>query len=209
MPVLSIVNEKGGVGKTTITTHLARGLQKLGKDVLLVDSDPQGSLRDWYAAAGEDNDLPPILVADRPQLFKNVDQFKKEWTIIDGAPSIESLSASIIKISDYILIPVQPSPYDIWATESLVCMIKSHQELADRPQAAFIISRQIGGTKITKETRKALEDYDFPVFKNATTQRIVYPRTAAQGTTALDEDPNGLGAKEIQEIIKEVLEWVS
>lgn len=209
MPIVSIINEKGGVGKTTLATHIARGLQKRGKDVLLIDSDPQGSLRDWFAAAGEENDLPPVIAIDRPALFKDLHKVSREWTIIDGAPSIEALSVSAIKASDYVLIPVQPSPYDVWATESLVEMIQARQDLTDKPKAAFVISRQISGTKLSTDVRQALEGYGFSVFNNYTTQRVVYPTTASTGTTALDEEPNGPAAKEINLIVEELIEWVS
>lgn len=209
MPIISIINEKGGVGKTTLTTHLGRYLQKTGREVVLIDSDPQGSLRDWNAAAKEDHDLPPVLVMDRPQLFKDLKKFAKEWTLIDGAPSVEVLSVAAVKISDYILIPVQPSPYDVWATESLVEMIHTRQDISDRPRAAFIISRQIRGTRLSTDVKKALEEYKFPIFKNFTTQRVIYPTTAATGTTVLDEDPEGPAALEIKKIGEELIAWVS
>jgi chromosome partitioning protein len=209
MPIISIINEKGGVGKTTLATHIARGLQKRGMDVLLIDSDPQGSLRDWYAAAGEDSDLPPVIAIDRPALFKDINKFVKPWTIIDGAPSVEELAVSAIKASDFVIIPVQPSPYDVWATESLVEMIQVRQDLAEKPKTAFLISRQISGTKLSSDVRQALEEYGFDIFKNHTTQRVLYPTTASTGTTVLDVDPEGPAAQEINLIVEELIEWVS
>jgi chromosome partitioning protein len=209
MPIIAVINEKGGVGKTTIATHLARGLQKKGKDVLLVDSDPQGSLRDWYAVADENSNLPPVIVMDRPALFKDLSKFVKEWTIIDGAPSVQELVASAIKICDYALIPVQPSPYDVWATESLVKMIQIRQNLTDKPKAAFLVSRQISGSKLSLDVRQALEAYGFDVFKNFTTQRVIYPTTASTGTTVLDQEPDGVAANEINKIVEELILWVS
>lgn len=93
MPIVAILNEKGGSGKTTLSTNLARGFQALGRRVLLVDSDPQGSARDWYAAAGEDNNLPPVVGLHRPALFKELPELARDadLVIVDGAPQIEAL----------------------------------------------------------------------------------------------------------------------
>ena len=100
MPIIAVLNEKGGSGKTTISTNLARGFQLNGHQVLLVDSDPQGSARDWYAAAGEDNNLPPVVGLDRPALFKELPTLSKntDWVIIDGAPQLEDIAVAAIKV---------------------------------------------------------------------------------------------------------------
>lgn len=209
MPIISVINEKGGVGKTTVASHLARGLQKKGKDVLLIDSDPQGSLRDWYESAGENNNLPPVISMDRPAQFKDINAVAKDWTIIDGAPSIQTLSIAAIKISDFVIIPVHPSPYDVWATESLVEVIKARLQISDKPKAAFMISRQIIGTKLSHDVTEALKDYGFDILDSRTTQRVIFPASAAKGSTAIDEEPNGAAAKEIFQLVDEVIKWAS
>lgn len=209
MPVISIINEKGGVGKTTLTVHIARCLQKMGEDVLLIDSDPQGSLRDWHASAGDDNDLPPLIAMDRDAQFKDLPSFTKKWTLIDGAPSAQRITATIVKCSDYVIIPVQPSPYDVWATESLVEMITARHEVSDKPQAGFLISRQISGAKLSKDIREALESYGLHIFSSCTAQRVIYPTSAARGSTALDDEPSGQASIEIRKIVEEIKQWVS
>ena len=119
MKVISVLNQKGGSGKTTIATHLARAIQLKGFSVLLVDSDPQGSSRDW-AAVNEENPVPVVGI-DRPTIERDLKRIaEKDYVIIDGAPQAADLAISAIKASDIIIIPVQPSPYDIWATSDLV-----------------------------------------------------------------------------------------
>ena len=108
MKVIAVLNQKGGSGKTTIATHIARGLQLQGHSVLLVDSDKQGSARDWRAV-DEDNPVP-VIGLDRPTLDKDLKSVSdKDYVVIDGSPQATSLAISAIKAADFILIPVQPS----------------------------------------------------------------------------------------------------
>lgn len=123
MHVIAVLNQKGGAGKTTVATHLARAIQLTGADVVLVDSDPQGSVRDW-AAVREDQPLPVIAI-DRPTIERDLGRIVrgKDYAIIDGAPQAHDLAVSAIKAADLVLIPVQPSPYDVWATSDLVDLV--------------------------------------------------------------------------------------
>ena len=204
MHVIAVLNQKGGSGKTTIATHLARALQLEGNDVLLVDSDPQGSARDW-ASAHEDQPVPVVGI-DRPIIEKSIKSIgRKDHIVIDGAPQIEALAVSAIKAADLILIPVQPSPYDVWATSDLVDLVKARVEIMDgRLKAAFVISRAIKGTKIGNEITAALADYGLPVLASRITQRVIYPTSAATGQTVFDLEPEGEAAHEIRALVDEI-----
>ncbi len=204
MHVIAVLNQKGGAGKTTIATHLARALQIGGADVLLVDSDPQGSARDW-AAVREDQPVPVVGI-DRPTIDRDLKSIaRKDFVIIDGAPQAADLAVSAIKAATFILIPVQPSPYDIWATAELVELVKQRIEVTDgKLQAAFVVSRAIKGTKIGAEVTGALADYGLPVLDARITQRVSYPGTAAVGTTVLDTEPDGDAAREVRALIQEI-----
>lgn len=210
--IIAVLNQKGGAGKTTLATHLARAFQLAGDNVLLADSDPQGSARDWYAAAGEENDLPPVVGLDRPALFKELSKITgaAKWVIVDGAPQVHDLAAAAVRTADVVLIPVQPSPYDIWATAELVDLVKQRQEITDgtQPKAAFVVSRQIQGTRLASDVREALDGYDLPIFEAGTVQRVIYANSAAAGATALDLEPNGPAAHEIEAIKTELEAFV-
>ena len=204
MHVIAVLNQKGGAGKTTIATHLARAVQIAGSSVLLVDSDPQGSARDW-AAVREDQPVPVVGI-DRPTIDRDLKSIaKKDYVVIDGAPQAADLAVSAIKAATFILIPVQPSPYDIWATAELVELVKQRIEVTDgRLQAAFVVSRAIKGTKIGAEVTGALIDYGLPVLEARITQRVSYPSTAANGTTVLDNEPDGDAAREVRALLEEI-----
>ena len=207
--IVAILNQKGGAGKTTLSTNLARALQLAGDSVLLVDSDPQGSARDWNAAGK--GELLPVVGLDRSTLAKDIQaiQHNQDWLIIDGAPQIAELAVAAIKCADLILIPVQPSPYDVWACEDLVDIIKTRQEVTNgKPKAAFVISRVIKNTQLSKEIGEALEGYGLPVFKHFTSQRVIYPKSAATGSTVLDADTSSEAATEIRAIAQELKEFL-
>lgn len=208
MKVISVLNQKGGSGKTTIATHIATCLQQKGNSVLLVDSDPQGSSRDW-AAMRESGDLPVIGI-DRPTLERDLKSLaKKDFVVIDGAPQTADLALSAIKVSNFILIPVQPSPYDIWATSDLVDLVKQRIEITDgKLKAVFVINRAIKGTKIGTEIRKALEEYDLPVLESVIFQRVSYPSSASMGKTVTELEPSSDGAKEIISLTNEILTFL-
>ncbi|WAW93418.1 AAA family ATPase (plasmid) [Xanthomonas citri pv. malvacearum] len=204
MQVIAVLNQKGGSGKTTIATHLARVLQLDGADVLLVDSDPQGSARDW-AAVREDQPVTVVGI-DRQTIDRDLKNVaRKDFVVIDGAPQAVDLAVSAIKAANFVLIPVQPSPYDIWATADLVELVKQRIEVTDgKLQAAFVVSRAIKGTRIGAEVTDALNGYGLPVLEARITQRVSYPGTAAAGSTVMDAEPDGDAAAEVRALANEI-----
>lgn len=210
--IIAILNSKGGTGKTTLTTNLAASLHKRGFNVLIVDSDPQGTARDWHHAQPEDADLPAVVGIDRPTLHKDIPRIAKpyDFVLIDGAAKLEEMSASALKVADVILIPVQPSGYDLWAVADLVSLIRARQGVTDgKPLAAFVVSRQIQGTRLAEEIGDAVEEFELPVFKARTTQRVAYAEAGQSGLTVLDLEPGGKAAEELEAMTRELLAFLS
>lgn len=206
MPKIAILNQKGGAGKTTLATNLAHALTLSGRRVLLVDADPQGSARDWNAA--NEGRVLPVIGLDRETLPVDLRAVESgyDWVVIDGAPQVARLSAAAIRAADIVVIPVQPSPYDVWATADLVELIKARQEVTGgRPKAVFLCSRAIRNTKLSREIVDALEGYGLPTLKSGTTQRVIYPTTASHGLTVLS-DPDCEAAQEVLAIMREIEE---
>lgn len=205
MPTIAVLNQKGGSGKTTIATHLARAYQLQGHSVLLIDSDKQGSARDWRAA--DENNTTPVIGLDRTSLDKDIKSLgMHDYIIIDGAPQATEIALAAIRASDFILIPVQPSPYDLWATANLIELI--HQRIGvteGKLKAAFVISRLIKNTKIGEEVANVLNEFDLPVLHSRIVQRICYPNSASLGKTVFEtERSNSEAILEIQSLAQEI-----
>lgn len=202
--IVAIVNQKGGVGKTTLATNIATKLHLENKKVLLVDSDPQGSARDWYELG--DSELK-VIGMDRPKsLEKDLKSITHsfDWVIIDGVPQIKEMSIAAIKCADLLIIPVQPSQYDINATIDLVDIIKARQEITNgNPKAYFCVNRIIGNTRLGKKIFQALEELGLPIMKSSTKQRIAYSENISQGGTIFDTDDKQ-GIEEITNIVNEI-----
>ena len=125
--IVALLNQKGGVGKTTLALHLAGAWAAQGKRVTLIDADPQGSALDWSAAARREG-LPRLfgvvglardtLHREAPELARDADH-----VVIDGPPRIAGLMRSALLAADLVLIPVQPSPFDGWASAEMLALV--------------------------------------------------------------------------------------
>lgn len=207
--VLSILNPKGGTGKTTFATNLSRSLQPWG-NILLLDLDPQQSAQEW--AERNPGEYPGVLGVQQGSLLQTIPKVQDRFDliIIDGAAIMGQRSLTdAIKVSDFVLIPIQPSALDIWGTSDLVDLIKTRQAMTNgRPKASFVVSRQIQGTRFAVGVQARLEQMGLPVFTSRITQRIDFAEAAAVGRSVLDYRPKGKAAQEIRAITHELRRFI-
>jgi len=206
--IIAVANQKGGVGKTTLSVNLAASLARTGKRVLLIDADPQGSALDW-AAARESEPLFSLVGLPRPTVHKEIGQIGQGYDhiIIDGPPRVTDLARSAIMASDVVVIPVQPSPYDIWAADEVVKLINEARVYKDGLKAVFVVNRKIANTAIGRDVGEALSEYSLPVLDASITQRVVFAEAVAQGKAVYEIDPEGLAAAEVQAVMNDLMEF--
>jgi chromosome partitioning protein len=205
--IISIQNQKGGVGKTTLAVHISHALALRDEPTLLLDADPQGSARDWAAAR---KSPPPFSVVglDRPTIHRDLPAIAKNYAhvVIDGPPRVTDLARSAIAAADLVLIPVQPSPYDVWAAQEVINLIQEASVFKENLKSVFVINRKIANTAIGRDVTEALSGYGVPVLRSPICQRVSFAESAANGQTVLETEPNGQAAQEIHALVNELLE---
>lgn len=195
MKIISLVNSKGGVGKTTLATnlgqylHIRNSLKDGLNKILLVDADPQGSLRDWNQA-GCQIDLD-VFVMDTKHLLMRLPAMLKDHTydyvIIDTPGKSGDITAAAIAISDVCLIPVQPSPYDLWASNDVIDLIQTRQTVSNgKPLAFYVLNRCIPNANISRDVMSHIKESSLTLLGIPIHQRVVYPETAKAGKTVFD-----------------------
>lgn len=208
--IISLLNQKGGVGKTTLAVHLATAFARQGNRVLMVDADPQGSALDWSASRTEKAQFP-VVGLPKKTLHRELPTIAADYNfvVIDGAPRVYDVARSAIMASDLVLIPVQPSPYDVWAAKEIVDLLSEVSVFKETLKTAFVINRKIVNTAIGRDVKEALSDYQVQVLKAQVCQRVSFAESAASGQTVLEIDPSGIASQEILALTDEVMELIT
>jgi chromosome partitioning protein len=203
--VIAILNQKGGVGKTTLAVHIATAIARKKRRVLLLDADPQGSALDW-AAARHGEPLFPVVGLPKSSIHKELPALAANYeiVIIDGPPRVYDVARSAIMASDLVLVPVQPSPYDVWAAKEIIDLLNEAAVYKPALQKAFIINRKIVNTAIGRDVAEALSAYPIPVLSTSVCQRVAFAESATQGLTVYELDPEMLAAQEMNQLADEV-----
>lgn len=202
--VIAVQNPKGGCGKTTIAVNLARAVQVGGYETVILDTDTQGSARDWRARSPADYDGPRVERATSAgKLNTLVEQHgtSVDAVVVDGSARLGKHTGAVVAASDILLIPVQPTAMDLWGTVEFMDTVETAVE--DAPiRPAFVASRRDPRTNLSDQIHDALTVYNFPVLEG-TAQRVAYAYAAQDGKTVLD-GYDDKAAQEIQELVRNV-----
>lgn len=210
--IVALLNQKGGTGKTTLALHLAGEWARRGNRVTLIDADPQGSALDWselracehlprrFGVVGLARDT---LHREAPELARNADH-----VVIDGPPRVAGLMRSALLAADLVLIPVQPSPLDGWASAEMLALVNEARIYRPELVARFVLNRCAARTVLARETAEALADHDPPVLSATVGQRIAFAAAAQTGRLVSEIDNAEQAAREITALANETVRVV-
>ncbi len=208
--IVALLNQKGGVGKTTLALHLCGEWARQGAKTLLIDADPQGSALDWSQVRAQEG-LPRLfgvvglardtLHREAPELAQGVDR-----VVIDGPPRVEGLLRSALLAADLVVIPVQPSPLDGWASAAMLSLLAEARLFRPELTARFVLNRCAARTLVARDTGAALANHDPPLLATRIGQRVVFAGAARTGRLAFELAPESPAALEIAALAAEIAE---
>lgn len=206
--VIAVANQKGGVGKTTLAMNMAAGLTRRGS-CIVVDADPQGSATMWIELSDALREFPAKVVPAEDEIKKQIIRLQTEfdYIVIDCPPEIKSDSTmSAIEISQVLLIPLLPSPMDLWASTRIEELIKQVQRV-NPAISAFVVLNQIEPrSAMSRGMDGALQEINIPVLRHRLSRRASYRTAALEGCSVYDLGFRGrVASEEIDNIIDEVL----
>lgn len=204
MRIISLLNEKGGTGKSTLSQNIAVCLHRQGKRVILVDADPQGTTRDWRSASPEKANLPNVIALDRPEMLASLKSIDADIAIIDTPAKAEKMTASVIRSADVALIVIQPSGADIWASAAAVRLIQQKINVGGKIVAAFLANRVSGSTNLSREVLTGeWNEYGIEQLETTIGNRVAFAQALTDGLSIYDT-ADRFGKAEIDLLVDEL-----
>jgi len=204
--VITICQQKGGTGKTTLAVHLALAFAKLHNlKIAIIDTDPLGSLGKWFVVRSEKK------VSNENLTFKTASLWGAQYesktlkkdhdiVIIDTPPKIESDARPSIEAADLVLIPMTPSHVDFWATEAIIDIAKKAEK------KIFIqINRANERSKLVKKTYEYINSINVKSTNTLIGHRQIYASSMGEGKTAVEKQRKSNAVEEIKKLSEQIL----
>lgn len=207
--IFTIAQQKGGAGKSTIAAHLALAWAAKRNAVAILDIDPQGSLAAWHelreAALGETSGGITFDSVTGWRAARAVEKLSADHDIvvIDSPPHIETDAKVAIRPADLVVVPAQPSPLDVWATEPTLKLAAK-----EKTPVVIALNRVPPRANLTAQMMARLRGYDVTIAKATLGNRVAFAEAMAHGLTAIETKSSSVAAKEIRALAAELLKKV-
>lgn len=203
--VITVAQQKGGTGKTTLAANLAAGLAPSAR-VALLDIDPQKSLTRWHAIRAERESPAAVLTFSDVsgwRLAAELDRLKRthDMVLIDSPPQIDTDARLAIRGANLVLIPVQPSPPDVWAAEGTLALAA-----AERRPARVVLNRMPPASKLGETVKADLTARKLPLLRAAIGNRTGFATAFAAGLGVTEAAPRSSAAAELRALLDEIRE---
>jgi chromosome partitioning protein len=204
--IISFVNQKGGVGKTTTAINVASSLARKNNRVMLIDADPQASASTWHGLEG--NQAFELVHHPGSLTVEDIETMTVAYdhVIIDAPPAVDGKTEAVLTASHLAIMPVTPSSLDIWSCKDALETIGEKSGSAEDANVRLLINRKVPGTRVGREVREALEEFGVPVFNTELCQRIAYVDAMKYGVSVMHYAPGSKAAGEIESLCEEILE---
>lgn len=202
--ILSFLNQKGGVGKSTLSTNAADYLHRQGFKTLLIDADPQGTTNDW--ASRRDETPFPVVALARGNMAQEILGLAGNYDhiVIDGPPRAEALSRAVVIASDLIVIPIEASGASDWASQTTIRQIQEARQYKENLISVFLVTRVIVNTVISRSIRDHVADHGIPLLRGAIANRVPFAEALTMGKTIFEWAPGSTAALEFSAVMQEI-----
>ncbi len=202
---ITIAQQKGGAGKTTLAAQLGVALAQAGRRIGMIDVDPQGSLARWYEVrktlVAADGAGITCIHASGWRLSGELDRLRRnaDLVLIDSPPHAETDVRIAVRAADLILVPMQPSPMDLWATGATLEAARK-----EKTRAMMVFNRTPARGKLVDAVRRKIDELEVPVAATVLGNRVAFASSMMEGRGVVETAPRHVAAKEIRALADEI-----
>ncbi len=210
--IVAFAGQKGGAGKSTTAICMACAFVDEGRNVLLVDADPQRTSSTWAAVATEAGHQTPTVISMGGTMHRDGQLAKVaapfDVTLIDCPPRHDAIQRSALMVADVVLLPCGPTAADAWALASTVELLEEARTVRPHLKAAVLLTRVQAHTSIGKGAREVLAETGLPIFEGQLGYRVAFQEALAAGLGVTTYAPKDAASDELRAVMRELRRFV-